>query len=154
VPNNTFFHYGVVVDDVTETSRFLEQYLGFKLVQERVIEHPYISKLIGKDGVSADVALLQIDENSFIELLKWHLPETDKISKARFTLDLFEFGAQHLCVFTNEIEILYRKIVPHKLVRQISNGIVTVEAGPNVGARVFFVKLFDCLFLEVFQKVK
>lgn len=147
-----FFHYGVVVADIAEASNFLQNFLGFKLIQERVIEHPYISELIGQADISAEVALLQIDQGSFIELLKWHTSAVGEIIETKSSPKLYEFGAQHICIFTEDIEVLYSNLIGQKSVEQVSSGIVSVEVGPNVGARVFFVKLFDCLFLEVFQK--
>ena len=147
-----FFHYGVVVADIAEASNFLQNFLGFNLIQDRVIEHPYISELIGQNDISAEVALLQIDQGSFIELLKWHTSAVDEIVETKAGPKLYEFGAQHMCIFTEDIEALYSNLIGQKSVEQVSHGIVSVEVGPNVGARVFFVKLFGCLFLEVFQK--
>jgi hypothetical protein len=154
MPEQIFFHYGISVPNVGVICNFFERVFGFKILQKRTISHPYIYSLIGQQDLSAEVAMIEIDSTSFLEVLAWksEIESTDDYILKQ--TQLTDIGAQHICFFSNEIDILYARILLEAEVEVISNGVIEVEDGPNKGAKVFFVKLFGFLFLEIFQKPK
>ena len=147
-----FFHAGIAVQDIDLAVDFFVRIFGFELTQNRIIEGQYLSDLIGEKGVSAQVRMLQMDDEVFLELLKWS--NTNKVMEANKTarIELTEVGAQHICLYTEDAHRTYEALKAEDSVEFISSQVAEVTAGPNSGAKVFFVRVFDFLFLEVFQK--
>lgn len=147
-----FFHYGISVPNVDVTCDFFERVFGFKILQKRTIKHPYIYRLIGRQDVRAEVAMIEIDSTSLLEVLAWNSDTQSVDDSLPNHVQLTDIGAQHICFFSDEIDILYTRILLEPEVEIVSDGVVEVEDGPNKGAKVFFVRLFGLLFLEIFQK--
>lgn len=152
ISKSVFFHHGISVSDVDIVCDFFERVFGLKTIQKREIEHPYINSLVGGANLSAKVAMIQIDSTSFLEVLSWQGRKQSQGLKHFESQNVYDIGAQHLCFFSEDIEKLYSVISLETEVELISDGIVKVQAGPNIGARVFFVRIFGFLFLEIFQK--
>ena len=152
ITKSVFFHHGISVPDVDIVCDFFERVFDLKTIQKRKIEHPYINSLVRGTNLSADVAMIQIDSTSYLEVLSWQGRKQSGSLIPFKSQNLYDIGAQHLCFFSEDIEKLYSKIRLESQVELISDGIVRVQAGPNLGAKVFFVRIFEFLFLEVFQK--
>jgi catechol 2,3-dioxygenase-like lactoylglutathione lyase family enzyme len=69
-------HVGIVVDDLEAATEFFVE-LGLELQGEAAVEGPLVDRVVGLDGVRADIAMLQTpDGNARLELSKFHAPST------------------------------------------------------------------------------
>ena len=70
-------HTGIVVDDLADAVAFFVE-LGLELEGEAPVEGEWVDRVIGLDGVRAQVAMLNTpDGHGRIELSKFHTPSTD-----------------------------------------------------------------------------
>ena len=67
-------HVGVVVDDLTAAIEFFVE-LGLELQGEASVEGGWVDRVVGLEGVRADIAMLQTpDSQGRLELSKFHTP--------------------------------------------------------------------------------
>ena len=67
-------HVGVVVDDLAAATAFFIE-LGLELQGEGMVEGGWVDRVVGLDGVRAEVAMLQTpDGDGRVELAKFHAP--------------------------------------------------------------------------------
>jgi catechol 2,3-dioxygenase-like lactoylglutathione lyase family enzyme len=67
-------HVGVVVDDLAAAIEFFLE-LGLELEGEAAVEGPSVDRIVGLEGVRADIAILQTpDGTGKLELSKFHSP--------------------------------------------------------------------------------
>jgi len=69
-------HVGIVVDDLAAATEFFVE-LGLELLGETPVEGSWVDRVVGLEGVRADVAMLQTPDGSGrVELSKFHSPST------------------------------------------------------------------------------
>lgn len=67
-------HVGVVVEDLEAATEFFVE-LGLELVGEGPVEGRWVDRVVGLDGVRAEIAMLQTpDGHGRVELAKFHAP--------------------------------------------------------------------------------
>ncbi len=67
-------HVGVVVDDLVAATEFFVE-LGLELQGETAVEGQWVDRVVGLDGVRAEIAMLQTpDGHGRVELSKFHTP--------------------------------------------------------------------------------
>jgi catechol 2,3-dioxygenase-like lactoylglutathione lyase family enzyme len=67
-------HVGVVVDDLAAAIQFFVQ-LGLELQGEAAVEGRWVDRVVGLDGVRAEIAMMQApDGHGRLELTKFHAP--------------------------------------------------------------------------------
>ncbi len=67
-------HVGIVVDDLAAAIEFFVE-LGLELQGEGAVEGGWVDRVVGLDGVRADIAMLQTpDGQARVELSKFHSP--------------------------------------------------------------------------------
>ena len=67
-------HVGIVVDDLAAATEFFVQ-LGLELQGEAPVEGRWVDRVVGLEGVRADIAMLQTpDGHGRLELSKFHSP--------------------------------------------------------------------------------
>ena len=65
---------GIVVDDLAAATEFFVE-LGLALQGEGPVEGPWVDRVVGLEGVRADIAIMQTpDGNGRLELVKFHSP--------------------------------------------------------------------------------
>jgi catechol 2,3-dioxygenase-like lactoylglutathione lyase family enzyme len=70
-------HVGIVVDDLAEAMAFFVE-LGLELQGEASVEGDWVDRVVGLEGVRAQIAMLQTpDGHGRLELTKFHTPSTD-----------------------------------------------------------------------------
>jgi catechol 2,3-dioxygenase-like lactoylglutathione lyase family enzyme len=75
-------HVGIVVDDLAAATEFFVQ-LGLELQGEAAVEGKWVDRVVGLEGVRADIAMLNTpDGHGRIELAKFHAPADDGGSPA------------------------------------------------------------------------
>jgi catechol 2,3-dioxygenase-like lactoylglutathione lyase family enzyme len=144
------FHVGIAVDDIEIATSFFQRVFNFELVQSRTVSHSYLGELVGSPEIQAKINMLTIDDHNLMEILEWsspHFHSPESVDGRR----IYESRAQHLCLYTNDAEVVFSKLKLEE-VEFISETPVTIELGPNKGAKVFFIKVFGFLYIEIFQK--
>ena len=69
-------HVGIVVDDLAAATEFFVE-LGLELQGEVPVEGRWVDRVVGLDGVRAEIAILQTpDGHGPLELTKLHTPST------------------------------------------------------------------------------
>jgi catechol 2,3-dioxygenase-like lactoylglutathione lyase family enzyme len=69
-------HIGIVVDDLAAATEFFVG-LGLELQGERPVEGRWVDRVVGLEGVRADIAMLQTpDGHGRVELTRFHTPST------------------------------------------------------------------------------
>jgi catechol 2,3-dioxygenase-like lactoylglutathione lyase family enzyme len=67
-------HVGIVVDDLAAATAFFVE-LGLELQGESPVQGGWVDRVVGLEGVQADIAMLQTpDGHGRIELAKFHAP--------------------------------------------------------------------------------
>src|SRR5947209_4290976 len=67
-------HVGIVVDDLAAAVEFFVE-LGLVLQGEGTVEGRWVDRIVGLEGVRADIAIMQTpDGNGRLELTKFHSP--------------------------------------------------------------------------------
>lgn len=70
-------HVGIVVDDLADAVAFFAQ-LGLELQGEAPVEGDWVDRIVGLEGVRAQIAMLQTpDGHGRLELTKFHTPSAD-----------------------------------------------------------------------------
>jgi catechol 2,3-dioxygenase-like lactoylglutathione lyase family enzyme len=70
-------HVGIVVDDLAAVTGFFVE-LGLELQGEAPVEGRWVDRIVGLDGVRAEIAMLQTpDGHGRLELTKFHTPSTE-----------------------------------------------------------------------------
>jgi catechol 2,3-dioxygenase-like lactoylglutathione lyase family enzyme len=70
-------HVGVVVDDLADAVAFFAA-LGLELQGEAPVEGDWVDRIVGLEGVRAQIAMLQTpDGHGRLELAKFHAPSAD-----------------------------------------------------------------------------
>ncbi len=70
-------HVGIVVDDLAEAMAFFVE-LGLEPVGEASVEGDWVGRVIGLEGVRAQIAMLQTpDGHGRVELAEFHTPAPD-----------------------------------------------------------------------------
>lgn len=69
-------HVGIVVDDLAAATAFFAE-LGLKLQGEGSVEGGWVDRVVGLEGVRAEIAMMEIpDGNGRLELSKFHAPSS------------------------------------------------------------------------------
>jgi catechol 2,3-dioxygenase-like lactoylglutathione lyase family enzyme len=67
-------HVGIVVDDLAAATAFFVE-LGFELQGEAPVEGGWVDRVVGLEGVRAEIAMLETpDGHGRLELTKFHAP--------------------------------------------------------------------------------
>ena len=67
-------HVGIVVDDLAAATAFFIE-LGLKLQGERPVEGGWVDRVVGLEGVRAEIAMVETpDGHGRVELTKFHAP--------------------------------------------------------------------------------
>ena len=70
-------HVGIVVDDLAAAIEFFVE-LGLELQGERSVEGSWVDRVVGLEGVRADIAMLKTpDGHGRVELAKFHAPPAE-----------------------------------------------------------------------------
>lgn len=147
--SKSFFHFGISVPDIDQWLVPLEALFQTKVVTRRMVSHEYLGTLVGDQGAQAEIAMLEFSEGQFIELLKWN-PMHESKGTNNYTLT--HVGTTHLCIYVDDSQEVFLRSKSIENVRLLSDSVSIIPTGPNKGASVFFIKIYETLFIEVFQK--
>lgn len=114
-------HVGIVVDDLAAAIGFFTE-LGLALQGEAPVEGRWVDRIIGLEGVRADIAMMQTpDGHGRLELVRFHSPshqgDTDRHAPANAP------GIRHLAFAVKGLEAVVTGLRAHgaELVGEVVN---------------------------------
>ncbi|HEX4772981.1 MAG TPA: VOC family protein [Bryobacteraceae bacterium] len=100
-------HVGIVVDDLAAATEFFVE-LGLVLGGECAVEGRWVDRVVGLEGVRADIAMLETpDGHSRLELTKYHSPATqgeNRLAPANTS------GIRHIAFAVDDIDAVIARL--------------------------------------------
>jgi catechol 2,3-dioxygenase-like lactoylglutathione lyase family enzyme len=138
-------HVGMSVASIDDALTFWESFLGVPARWRTTLDQPYLGKIVGIPGVSINAAFVDLPGGVILELLDYQL---DKRANPEATANP---GNIHLCLGVEDAGAAWRHAVDCGARPVRSEGPVEIDHGPNVGARVAYLRIHDGITLELFQ---
>ena len=139
---NTTRHVGIVVKDLTKTSDFWVNLIGFKLHIDAKEISPYIDELLGIANPELRTVKL-IDQNGFIiELLEF----ANYPAKENWEGNLATTGLTHIALTVSNLESLTTKLKENNY-----KFISEIRKSPNGAVKVVFLRGPEGLMLELVE---
>ena len=139
-------HVGMSVASIDAALAFWERFLGAPALWRKLLDRPYLSKIIGIPGVSIKGAFIELPGGVILELLDYQDP--GKRSNPETTANP---GNIHLCLAVEDARFAWKHAVDCGAKPVSLEGPVEVDGGPNSGARVAYLRIHDGITLELFQ---
>jgi catechol 2,3-dioxygenase-like lactoylglutathione lyase family enzyme len=103
-------HVGIVVDDLAAATEFFVE-LGLVLQGECTVEGRWVDRVVGLEGVRADIAMMQTpDGHGRLELTKFHSPSTqgeNRLAPANTP------GIRHIAFAVEDIDAVVARLRAH-----------------------------------------
>jgi len=139
-------HVGMSVASIDDALAFWERFLGAPALWRELLNRPYLAKIIGIPGVSIKGAFVELPGGVILELLDYEAP--DKSSNSEATANP---GNIHLCLAVEDALLAWEHAVDCGAKPVSREGPVEVDGGPNIGARVAYLRIHDGITLELFE---
>jgi catechol 2,3-dioxygenase-like lactoylglutathione lyase family enzyme len=139
-------HVGASVADLDAALAFWEPFLGAPARFRGRLSRPYLGRSVGHPGVEIDAAILDLPGAGVLELLDYRLA-----GRVTHDEDTKHPGNVHLCLATDDVDAVWARAVGLGARPVHPDGPVTVDAGPNAGARVAYLRVHDGISVELFQ---
>jgi catechol 2,3-dioxygenase-like lactoylglutathione lyase family enzyme len=138
-------HVGMSVASIDDALAFWESFLGVPARWRTILDQPYLGKIVGIPGVSINAAFVDLPGGVILELLDY---QQEKRANPEATANP---GNIHLCLGVEDASAAWRHAVDCGAKPVRSEGPVEIDHGPNVGARVAYLRIHDGITLEQFQ---
>ena len=138
-------HIGMSVADLDGALAFWEKFLGVSARWRTVLDRPYLGKHVGYPGVHIKAAFIDLPGGNTLELLDY---QTDRQAQADATANP---GNVHLCLTVENADTAWKHAVSCGARPVVPEGPVDIDGGPNVGAKVAYLRIHDGITLEFFQ---
>ncbi len=103
-------HVGIVVADLEPAVAFFVE-LGLELEAEDSVEGRWVDRIVGLDGVRADIAFLRTpDGHNHVELVKFHSPAA---TGAEQKAPANALGIRHLTFAVDDVENVLARLRAH-----------------------------------------
>lgn len=139
-------HVGMSVASLDAALAFWEPFLGVKARWRTLLERPYLGRHVGYPGVKIDAAFVDLPGGGILELLDYHV--ADKKPGSEWTANP---GNVHICLYVENTQATWERAVALGARPVVPEGPVEVDAGPNKGARVAYLRIHDGITLELYQ---
>jgi catechol 2,3-dioxygenase-like lactoylglutathione lyase family enzyme len=139
-------HVGMSVRSLDEALAFWEAYLGTSARWRTTLDRPYLGRHVGYPGVQIKAAFVDLPGGGVLELLEYQVEERADLPDATANP-----GNVHLCLEVDDAALDWARAVECGAVPVVADGPVTVDAGPNEGARASYLRIHDGITLELFQ---
>ena len=103
---------------------------------------------MGYDDVQIEAALIDLPDGRMIEPLDYQVED-----KGRQPEDSFHSGHTHVCLDVSDCAEAWKRAVGAGAIPRNPDGPVAVDAGPNKGALVAYLRLPDGNSLELYQPI-
>jgi catechol 2,3-dioxygenase-like lactoylglutathione lyase family enzyme len=103
-------HVGVVVDDLPAATAFFAE-LGLEPEGEALVEGSWVDRIIGLDGVRADIVMLRTpDGNARLELTRFHSPSATAVDQSA---PANACGIRHISFAVDDVEDMVTRLRRH-----------------------------------------
>jgi catechol 2,3-dioxygenase-like lactoylglutathione lyase family enzyme len=103
-------HVGIIVEDIASAVAFFTQ-LGLELHGETSVEGDWVDRIVGLQGVRAQIAMLQTpDGHGRVELAKFHSPSTDD---GRQHAPANALGIRHVAFVVDDVDAVLARLQAH-----------------------------------------
>lgn len=116
--------------------------LGFEPFWVQLLDGPYLGGITGYDGIHIKAAMLPMPGGGRLEILEYILDDRTVNSDATANV-----GNVHICLQADDIEACVTRAVAAGA-RRVGSGPLQITVGPNVGARVCYLRDPDGVTLE------
>jgi len=140
-------HVGMTVANLDDALAFWENFLGVKARWRAVLNRPYLREIVGIPGVSIKAAFVDPPGGVALELLDHETHGRQANPEATPNP-----GNVHLCLAVDDIELSWKRAVTCGARPVRRDGPVTIDGGPNGGARGAYLRVHDVITLELFQR--
>jgi glyoxylase I family protein len=101
-------HAATTVTDMEASLRFYRDVMGFKVVDDDVLEGPDISKMVGLPDVKLRAVMLSADDDvPFLELIQYLRPQSRALRSQATAADI---GTAHFCFLVESIHEEYERL--------------------------------------------
>ena len=138
-------HVGMSVADLDAALAFWEGFLGAPARWRTLLDQPYVGRHVGYPGVSIRAAFVDLPGGNTLELLDYKLP------KAPLPEGSANPGHVHLCLAVTDAYAAWTRAIACGARPVAPDGPVAVDAGPNAGAQVTYLRIHDGITLEFCQ---
>ena len=139
-------HIGVSVASIDAALAFWESFLGVRARWRTTLDRPYLAAIVGIPSVSIKAAFLDLPGGGILELLDYQTPGKQANPEATPNP-----GNIHVCLAVDDAAKSWRRAVELGARPVNAGGPVEIDHGPNIGARVAYLRIHDGVTLELFQ---
>jgi catechol 2,3-dioxygenase-like lactoylglutathione lyase family enzyme len=139
-------HVGATVGDMDAALAFWEALLERPARFRGLLSRPYLGESVGHPGVAIEAAFVDLPGGLALELLDYRLDGREQLSD-----DTKHLGNVHVCLAVTDADAVWRRAVELGARPIRPAGPVDVDAGPNLGARVGYLRVHDGISVEVYQ---
>lgn len=137
-------HTSFTVSNLDRSIAFFRDCLGFEVTSKAPREAPLTERVTGIPGAKITVAYVRGPGHS-LELIEFHGPA----SRAKVEARACDTGAFHLAYNVDDLDAALAAVRAHGALPV--GEAITVDGGPNKGARIVFVRDPDGIMLELIQ---
>jgi catechol 2,3-dioxygenase-like lactoylglutathione lyase family enzyme len=138
-------HIGMSVADIDAALAFWEPFLGVPARWRTVLDRPYLGKHVGYPGIHIKAAFIDLPGGNTLELLDY---QTEKQTQPDETANP---GNVHLCLEVTDADLAWTHAIGCGARPIVPEGPVGIDGGPNIGAKVAYLRIHDGITLEFFQ---
>lgn len=139
-------HIGMTVASLDAALTFWEAFLGKPARWVKVLDRPYLSRVVGYPNVAIKAAFVDLPGGGVIELLDYQVqgrsPNPDATANP---------GNVHLCLRVTDARADWDHAVRCGARPLSPDGPVQIDGGPNIGAQAAYLRIHDGITLELFQ---
>lgn len=139
-------HVGMSVRSLDAALAFWEPFLGVEARWRTVLDRPYLGRHVGYPGVRIAAAFVDLPGGGVLELLEYLLDDREDLPEATANP-----GNVHLCLQVEDAVATWSHALACGAVAVLLEGPVSVDSGPNEGARATYLRIHDGITLELFQ---
>ena len=137
-------HTSFTVSNLDRTIAFFRDCLGFEVTSKAPREAPLTERVTGIPGAKITVAYVRGPGHS-LELIEFHGPA----SKGKVEARACDTGAFHVAYNVDDLDGALAAVKEYGVLQVAAP--ITVDGGPNKGARIAFVRDADGIMLELIQ---
>jgi len=138
-------HVGMSVANLDAALAFWEGFLDHPARWVTLLDRPYLGRHVGYPGVSIRAAFIDLPGGNTLELLDY---QTEKTPLPEASANP---GHVHLCLAVGDARTAWTRAVACGARPVVPDGPVAVDAGPNAGAQVAYLRIHDGITLEFYQ---
>jgi catechol 2,3-dioxygenase-like lactoylglutathione lyase family enzyme len=139
-------HVGMSVRSLDAALAFWEPFLGLQARWRQVLDRPYLGEHVGYPGVRISAAMVDLPGGGALELLEYLTDTREDLPDGTANP-----GNVHLCLNVDDARSTWERACKYGAIPIVESGPIAVDAGPNLGAYVSYMRIHDGITLELFQ---